>query len=144
MTDDLESARQRRRRAAKVGAFGPSARKRQAIDRVMARVDAAEERHDPSVYYAGKNPTPERITMALDLQMLDGPEVDQALGGEEPMVDEWESGVRVPDLTQVQALARLTGYPVRFFYQPPPPPFTGGLICGADGCQPLGEVPPRG
>lgn len=144
MADDLESARQRRqRRAAKVGAFGPSTRKRIAIDRVMARVDAAAIRRDPAAYYAGQTPTPERITMALDIQMLYGPEVDRALGGEEPMVDEWESGARVPDFTQVQALAELTGWPVAFFYQPPPPPLTGGFLCTTDGCGSLGEMPSR-
>ena len=145
MADDLDRARQRKqRRAAKAGAFGPSTRKRQAIDRVMAKVDDAALRRDPAAYFAGQTPTPERITMALDLCMLEGPEVDRALGGEEPMVDEWESGVRVPDLEQVQALAELTNFPIRFFYLPPPPPLPGGIICGADGCQPLGDVPPRG
>ncbi len=138
MADDLDRARQRRqRRGARVGAFGPSTRKRQAIDRVMAKVEAAAERRDPAACYAGQIPTPERITMALNLCMLYGPEVDRALGGEEPMVDEWESGVRVPDFTQIQALAGLTGYPVKFFYQPPPRPLGGGFICGTDGCQPL-------
>jgi hypothetical protein len=143
MADDLERARQRRERRSStqpVGAFGPSTRKRQAIDRVMARVDAAEERHDPSAYHAGKIPTPERVTMALDLRELYGPEVDRALGGEEPMVDEWESGARVPTLMQVQALAEMTGFPVRFFYLPPPPPLTGGWLCGSDGCHTLGDA----
>ena len=140
MADDLDQARQRKqRRAAKVGAFGPSTRKRQAIDRVMARVDNAALRRDPAAYFAGQTPTPERITMALTIQDLYGPEVDRALGGEEPMVDEWEAGTLVPTLEQVQALAELTGWPVRFFYLPPPPPLGGGHICGADGCQPLGE-----
>ena len=139
MADDLDRARLRRqRRAAKVGAFGPSTRKRQAIDRVMAKVDDAALRRDPAVYFAGQTPTPERITMALDLCMLEGPEVDEALGGEEPMVDEWEAGTRVPDLDQVRALVELTGFTIRFFYLPPPRPLGGGHICGADGCQPLG------
>ncbi len=140
--DDLERARQRRQRkraTQPAGASGPSAGKRQAIDRVMVRVDSASELHDPAAYYAGKTPVPERITMALDLRELYGPEVDQALGGEEPMVDEWEAGARVPSLEQVQALARLTDFPVRFFYEPPPPPLTGGWMCGEDGCIPLGE-----
>ena len=105
MADDLERTRQRRqRRAAKAGAFGPSTRKRQAIDRVMAQVDDAALRRDPAAYFAGQTPTPERITMALDIQELYGPEVDRALGGEEPMVDEWDAGTRVPSLEQVQAL----------------------------------------
>lgn len=141
MPDDLERMRRRKERqraTGPVGAFGgPSGRKQVVIDRVLLRVEAAAEKHDPVAYYAGKTPTPERITMALDFRDLYGPEVDQALGGEEPMVDEWESGERVPSLTQIQALAKLTDFPVRFFYQPPPPPLGPGWICGADGCVPL-------
>lgn len=136
--DDLARARERkqRRRATKpAGAFGPSARKQATIDRVLGRVDAAAERSDPAAYYAGKTPTPERITIALDFCDLYGPEVDQALGGEEPMVDEREDGTRVPGLAQIQALAELTGFPVAFFYQPPPPPPPSGILCGSDGCQ---------
>ena len=102
-------------------------------------LERRRQRRAPSAYYAGKTPTRERITAALDMRELYGPEVDQALGGEEPMVDEWESGARVPDLTQVQALAGLTGFPVWFFYQPPPPPdLKNGWICGSDGCHPFG------
>ena len=44
------------------------------------------------------------------------------------MVDEWEAGARVPTLEQVQALAELTGWPVRFFYLPPPRPLGGGHL----------------
>jgi hypothetical protein len=140
MPDDLDEARQRRqqRRAVQpAGAFGPSRRKREVISRVLAKVDAAAERRDPDAWYAGKTPTPERITTALDLCELYGPEVDEALGGEEPMVDEWESGARMPTFEQMQRLALLTGYSVRFFYQPPSPPLGPGWMCGADGCQPL-------
>lgn len=75
--------------------------------------------------------------MALDLTDQYGPEVDEALGGQEPMVDEWETGERVPTGEQVQALAKLTGFPLSFFYLPPPEDFTGGWLCGADGCVPL-------
>ena len=139
--DDLERARERRRRAGqRAGAFGPSWRKREAIDRVMVKVDDAAVRRDPAAYFAGQIPTPERITMALDMRDLYGPEVDQALGGEDPMVDEWESGARVPNLTQVQALAMLTQFPIRFFYLPPPPPLESGWMCGSDGCAPLGSA----
>ena len=96
---------------------------------------------DRAVEAGEQTPTPERITMALNLCDLYGPEVDQALGGEEPMVDEWEAGVRVPDFVQVQALAEMTGFPVRFFYLEPPSPLTGGWLCGTFGCVPLGEAP---
>ncbi len=141
MTDDLERIRERRRQQVApyrpAGNFGPSGRQQARINRVMAQVDQAEERRDPAAYYAGKTPTPQRITMALNLCELYGPEVDQVLGGEEPMVDEWESGARIPDLTQVQALAELTGFAVRFFYLEPPPPIDNGWICGSDGCRPL-------
>lgn len=143
MADDLDEARQRRQRrrtGRPAGAFGPSSRRKAVIDQVMAKVDAASLRRDPAAYYAGKKPTPERITSALDMCELYGPEVDQALGGEEPMVDEWESGVRVPSFTQVQRLATLTGFPLAFFYKPAPQPVTGGFICGTDGCKPPGRV----
>lgn len=140
MTDDLEAARQRRQRrrtTQPAGNFGVTGAKAARIDRVLAKVGAAAERNHPADFYAGKAPTPERITLALDSRELYGPEVDAVLGGEEPMVDEWESGARVPSLTQVQALAEMTDFPVRFFYQPPPRPVTGGWICGSDGCIPL-------
>lgn len=140
MTDDLERARERRQRrratqpAGNFGVVGPKAAR---IDKVLAKVDAAAERNHPADFYAGKVPTPERITLALDSCDLYGPEVDEVLGGEEPMVDEWESGERVPTVAQVQALAKLTDFPVRFFYQPPPPKLSGGWMCGSDGCTTL-------
>lgn len=142
MLDDLEQARRRRelrRSVQPAGAFGPSTSRQMAINRVTARVDAAADRREAAAGYPGKTPTPERITMALNFCGLYGPEVDAALGGEEPMVDEWESGERVPSFQQVQALAQMTGYTVRFFYQPPPPPLGNGWICGSSGCVPLGE-----
>lgn len=141
MTDDLErlrQLRQRRRATQPAGNFGVTGAKAARIDRVLAKVSAAAERNHPDDFYAGKAPTPERITMALDLCELYGPEVDRALGGAEPMVDEWESAERTPTYEQVQALAKLTDFPVRFFYEPPSLPLSGGWICGADGCAPLG------
>lgn len=132
MTDDLERARQRRelrRPTAPVGAFGVGPRRQAQITWVMDTVRQAERRHGP--------PTPERITAALDIQGLYGPEVDEALGGQEPMVDEWETGERIPTAEQVEVLAQLTGFPVNFFYLPPPVPLTGGWLCGEDGCEPL-------
>lgn len=138
MSDDLTRARERRERrrsAAPAGNFGVSGRKQARIAKVMDKVRAAERLNGP--------PTPERITIALDMRGLYGPEVDEALGGEEPMVDEWETGERIPTKEQVEALARLTDFPVAFFYLPPPPPLSGGMLsggmlCGEDGCEPLG------
>jgi hypothetical protein len=68
--------------------------------------------------HAGPPPVPARITMALDAAGLWGPEVDVALGGVEPMVDEWEAGTRLPTREQVERLAELTTMPVAYFYTP--------------------------
>jgi transcriptional regulator with XRE-family HTH domain len=64
-------------------------------------------------------PEPSRITAALDLRGLYGPEVDQACGVEEPTVDQWETGELVPTPTQIKRLAILTGFPVGYFYREP-------------------------
>jgi hypothetical protein len=88
-------------------------------------------------------PTPERITAALNLMNLYGPEVDEACGVKEPAVDLWEAGLLVPTREQIHRLALLTGFPWRFFYQPEPPPITGGFMCGTDGCRPLGKSDPE-
>lgn len=61
---------------------------------------------------------PHRITQALDIRNLDGPEVDHACGAEEPAVDEWEQGVRYPTWEQLLKLARLTGFDPWFFTRP--------------------------
>jgi hypothetical protein len=134
MTDDLDRARQRkeRRRSTKpVGAFGVGSARQAQIARVMDKVHQAERLNRP--------PTPERITMALDLNDLYGPEVDEALGGQEPMVDEWETGERIPTDEQMRALVRLTGFPLTFFYLDPPVPLTGVWLCSTDGCEPLSD-----
>ena len=136
MADDLSEARRRRQQKRATpprNAGGLTGAKQARANRVLAKVDAAEERRDPAAFYAGQSPTPQRITTALDMRQMYGPEVDQALGGEEPMVDEWESGALVPTFEQMQRLAVLTGFPVKFFYQPPSPPLTGGWLCGSDG-----------
>lgn len=143
MTDDLERSRLRRAqrpppRTSGTGLPSGRARAREAR-RVLDKVDQAAERRDPAGYYAGQKPTRERITAALNMRSMYGPEVDRALGGEEPMVDEWESGERVPSFAQVQKLAMLTGFPLRFFYMPAPPPVDNGWMCGRDGCHPLAE-----
>jgi hypothetical protein len=68
--------------------------------------------------HPGPLPVPARITTALDAADLWGPEVDRALGGEEPMVDDWEAGRSLPTPAQVKRLAALTGWPVSWFYRP--------------------------
>lgn len=73
-------------------------------------------------------PTPERITAALDMADLHGPEVDAALGVPEPTVDLWEAGKLRPTDAELQRLALLTGFPVKYFYLPVPEPFVG-FIC---------------
>jgi len=61
---------------------------------------------------------PHRITMALDMNGLQGPEVDRLCEAEEPEVDEWEAGLRYPRLVQVRALADLCDvHPLWFFRQ---------------------------
>jgi hypothetical protein len=79
-------------------------------------------------------PIPARITLALDFAMLHGPDVDRALGGEDPMVDEWEEGTRAPTAEQMTALADLTGMLVEWFYRPDPPVIEGPMfMCATEG-----------
>lgn len=75
------------------------------------------ERDTEKAYEAWKRGgvIPHRITTALDIRKLYGPEVDRACGVEEPAVDEWEAGVRYPTWEQLLALAELTDFPVKFF-----------------------------
>lgn len=68
--------------------------------------------------HRGPLPVPARITDALDQMGAEGPEVDIALGGVEPMVDQWEAGELMPTRDQVELLAAYTGFPVAFFYKP--------------------------
>jgi hypothetical protein len=92
----------------------------------------------------GRLPVPYRITVALGNRY--GPQVDRALGGREPMVDQWEAGVLVPTPWQVRLLADYTRYPLDWFYDPAPPAVTAGMICyrrKVDGrrCHPIVERP---
>lgn len=92
---------------------------------------------------ATSNPNPGRITAALNLAGLDGPEVDRACGVEEPAVDMWEAGTLVPTREQVEALATLTGFPPAFFYRDSPAGIGPAWLCGDDGCERVGESPPE-
>jgi hypothetical protein len=74
---------------------------------------------------AERRPNPRRITIALDAAELYGPQVDIDLGGVEPMVDQWESGMLIPSREQIEALAQLTGCSPEFFYMPDPAPLVG-------------------
>lgn len=89
----------------------------------------------------GGRPYPERITAALDLCGLDGPEVDTACGAVEPAVDRWEAGEEVPTRHQLDLLAALTGFPLGYFFRPPSGLLLTGWICGADGCERFDERP---
>lgn len=85
-----------------------------------------------------------RITQALDAGGHEGPEVDQACGVQEPVVDEWEAGTRTPTREQLGRLADLTGVTVAFFYLPDPPPMHG-FLCQRSGpgkgCHPFDTRP---
>lgn len=89
----------------------------------------------------GGRPYPERITAALDVRELYGPEVDRACGAEEPAVDRWETGEEVPTLKQLELLAALTSFPLGFFFAPPVEGLAVGWLCGADGCERIDERP---
>lgn len=85
-------------------------------------------------------PVPARITMALDMRGLEGPEVDLACGTWEGNpdgdVDAWEVADAVPTPEQVKLLAELTGFPVAYFYEPvkPGPQLDGMWVCGPRRC----------
>jgi hypothetical protein len=93
---------------------------------------AALSRQKAARLIAAGKVVPARITLALDICGLEGPEVDKACGGTEPDVDMWELGLAVPSQQQVALLAKLTGFQAAFFYQPiEPGPLTGTVfMCG--------------
>lgn len=104
-----------------------------------ARYRAALARQREERLLATEKPVPERITIALDAAGLWGPEVDRALGVEEPTVDLWETGELVPSPDQVRALAKLCGVTPTMLYREVPP--IRGWLCGSDGCRQV-EPPP--
>lgn len=79
---------------------------------------------------------PRRITIALDLRGLYGPEVDEACGVAEPTVDQWETGELTPTPEQLELLADLCGVTPRFFSAEFAPVDLGqGVwVCGSNGC----------
>jgi hypothetical protein len=104
---------------------------RQRYDKVLR-----EQQRDRT---RSRTPVPERITAALDLAELDGPEVDVACGTFERNpagdVDAWEdpNDPRLPTREQVELLAKLTGQPVGFFYEPWTPPPGTIIVCSRSG-----------
>lgn len=62
---------------------------------------------------------PHRITLALDIRQLHGPQVDRDCGAREPDVDQWETGEKYPTWEQLLALAELTAFPPEFFTPEP-------------------------
>ncbi|QHE73529.1 hypothetical protein [Rhodococcus sp. WAY2] len=62
---------------------------------------------------------PDRITAALDMSGLEGPQVDIDCGTTEPDVDRWELGIKYPTWEQFLALCRLTATPISFFFREP-------------------------
>lgn len=66
-----------------------------------------------------RRPTPSRITVALDMAGLFGPEADRRLGVLEPTVDLWEAGTLVPTGEQIALLADLAGVLPEWLYGEP-------------------------
>lgn len=84
------------------------------VKRVQHAPGAAEAKHRWECGQA----VPARITLALDILKLDGPDVDEACGVQEPTVDRWEQGRAYPTWEQLCRLAVLTGFAVAFFTEP--------------------------
>lgn len=78
---------------------------------------AADEKAAHALWAEGKL-IPHRITMALDLRKLYGPEVDAACGAAEPDVDRWEAGELYPTWEQLKLLSDLTGLLPKWFFLP--------------------------
>lgn len=73
---------------------------------------------------------PWALTQALDSRDLYDPELSNALDVPVGEVDRWEEGITIPTVEQAKAIAEVTGYPLRFFYQDKPPPQIDGMfIC---------------
>lgn len=100
--------------------------------RVQHAPGAAEAKHRWECGQA----VPARITLALDILKLDGPDVDEACGVQEPTVDRWEQGRVYPTWEQLCRLAVLTGFAVAFFTEPAEH-LNVGLHLGADRPAPL-------
>jgi|GEM_PF-985350 len=102
----------------------------------LARYREAVQRQEDRKLIGSGKVVPARITIALDVRGLYGPEVDEACDAAEPDVDLWECGLAVPTARQVELLAELTGFLPAWFYRPlPVGPLHEGpvFICTRDG-----------
>ncbi len=84
----------------------------------MKRVEHADSAAEAKQRWLQGLVVPHRITLALDVNRLDGPGVDEACGVREPAVDRWERGTLYPEWEQLLRLAVLTGFDVAFFTSP--------------------------
>lgn len=111
-------------------------RRKRAAER--NRAEAARARDHAEAYSKWKRGmlVPEKLTIALDARGLQGPQVDIDCGAVEPAVDQWEAGELYPTWEQLQLLAKLTGYPLRFFFTVAQE-ISGGIMCTPSGCRPI-------
>lgn len=135
-------------------ALHPRTRRAQPQARAVAAEQATEDRHrymaartrqENEALIASGKVVPARITIALDIRELDGPEVDEQCdtwdGNPAGDVDRWELALAVPSPDQVRLLAELTDFPEVWFYlpiEPGPLPGDGPVwLCGRRGCEAL-------
>lgn len=147
-----------RRRPPPVTRLHPSARRAQqgARDLAAAQNTAQREAYQEGLarqrgerLLAEGTPVPARITIAMNLADLYGPEVDERCGTFEGNpagdIDRWELAICVPTGEQVRLMSEVTGFPIPWFYEPLEPgplPSDGPVwVCwgGRRGCE---AVPP--
>lgn len=126
-------------------------RGRNEVSWVIAPVPMAEvtryvpgRNHRPGVLLRNETlpdraPNADRITCALDLGGMFGPEVDEALGVsgtdllgrcyDAGVVDAWETGEQIPSPDEVRRLAYLTGMSPIWFYDGTLPTMSRIFIC---------------
>lgn len=140
------TAPKRRRGKAGVPLTESEARRRDARRDRATHLRVAVEQEAYRQWQAG-HLVPCRITLALDANDLDGPEVDAALDAAEPDVDRWEAGELYPTWAQVKLLSELTGYALKFFFLPPNKPVWSTLqyhfpVSALDDSEPISRFKP--
>lgn len=111
----LHLAARRGSRPARDLAVGQNADAREAYEAAVAR-----QREEWLL--ANGTVVPARITMAMDMAGLSGPQVDRDCGtyhgNPDGDIDRWEQALAVPSPEQVRLMAKVTGCPIPFFYKP--------------------------